>query len=122
MNRVVHFEIGAQDPERAGKFYQNVFGWQVQKWSGPQDYWLVTTGPDSEPGINGGILRHPDGGARTVNTVAVASIEETIAKVTGNGGTVEMPKMAIPGVGWLAYCKDSEGVLFGIIVPDANAK
>jgi predicted enzyme related to lactoylglutathione lyase len=122
MNRVVHFEIGAQDPERAAQFYEKVFGWKIQKWGGPQDYWLATTGPDSEPGINGGIMRHKDGAARTINTVQVASIEEAIAKVTASGGQVMVPKMAIPGVGWLAYCTDTEGGIFGIHVPDPSAK
>ena len=53
MPRVVHFEIHADDPQRAANFYQNVFGWQINKWEGPEDYWLVTTGADNEPGING---------------------------------------------------------------------
>ena len=57
MNRVVHFELPADNPDRAVDFYKKVFGWQIQKWPGPQDYWLVTTGADGEPGINGGILR-----------------------------------------------------------------
>ena len=93
MHRVIHFELGAQDPARAVKFYQEVFGWQITKWEGPQPYWLVTTGSDSKPGINGGILRNPDGGARTVNTIAVPSVEEFIAKVTAQGGQVEVSKV-----------------------------
>jgi len=122
MHRVIHFELGAQEPERAVKFYSGVFGWQIQKWAGPQAYWLVTTGPDSEPGINGGIMRHEDGAARTVNTIEVESIEEFTAKVTAHGGQVAMPKMAIPGIGWQAYCLDTEGNIFGIHQPDPNAK
>ena len=52
MKRIVHFDISADDPERAIKFYTNVFGWSIQKWDGPMDYWLVTTGPKDEPGID----------------------------------------------------------------------
>lgn len=122
MHRVIHFELGAQDPARAVKFYQEVFGWQITKWEGPQPYWLVTTGSDSKPGINGGILRNPDGGARTVNTIAVPSVEEFIAKVTAQGGQVAMPKSVIPGVGYQAYCRDTEGNTFGIHQADPNAK
>ena len=60
MARVVHFELAADDPERAAKFYEGVFGWQIQKWDGPQDYWLATTGPKDTPGIDGAIMRrHP---------------------------------------------------------------
>jgi predicted enzyme related to lactoylglutathione lyase/ketosteroid isomerase-like protein len=122
VNRVVHFEIGAQDPERCAKFFGDVFGWQIMKWEGPQPYWLATTGPMSGVGINGGILRHPDGAARTINTIQVDSIENAIERVEKAGGKVAMPKMAIPGVGWLAYCHDTEGGMFGIHVPDPAAK
>lgn len=122
MSRVVHFEFGAQEPERAAKFYREVFGWKIEKWEGgDQPYWLVTTGPDSEMGINGGILRHQDGAARTVNTIAVGSIEEAAEKVAAAGGKVVVPKMPIPGMGWLAYCMDTEGLLFGLFVPDEKA-
>jgi predicted enzyme related to lactoylglutathione lyase len=120
----VHFEIGAQDPERCAKFFTDVFGWQIAKWegSGPKPYWLANTGPEGGVGINGGILRHDDGVARTVNTIEVESIEKTIEKVTQAGGKQAMPKMAIQGVGWLAYCTDTEGGIFGIYVPDSSAK
>ena len=57
MPRVVHFEIHAETPERAMEFYSGVFGWEFSKWEGTQDYWLITTGPDEEPGINGGLVR-----------------------------------------------------------------
>ncbi|MFB3815575.1 MAG: VOC family protein [Terriglobales bacterium] len=122
MNRVVHFEFAATEPERAAKFYQEVFGWQITKWQGPELYWLVTTGPDSEPGINGGILRHQDGQPRTVNTIEVGSVDDFAAKVTNKGGEVVVPKMAIPGVGYQAYCKDTEGNLFGLHQFDPSAK
>jgi predicted enzyme related to lactoylglutathione lyase len=57
MPRVVHFEIHAGDPERAVSFYQTLFGWNFQKWEGPMEYWMVITGPDDQPGINGGLMR-----------------------------------------------------------------
>ena len=120
MPRVIHFEIPADDPERAGKFYTDVFGWQIAKWGGAQPYWLVTTGKD-EPGINGGILKRPHSGAGTVNTVGVPSVDDAIARITANGGTLAVPKMPIPGVGYLAYCMDTEGNMFGIMQPDTNA-
>lgn len=114
MHRVIHFELGASEPERAVAFYEKVFGWKVQRWEGPQPYWLVTTGPDNEPGINGGIQRYPDGLPRTINTIGVPSVDEFTAKITANGGKVALPKMAIPGVGYQAYFLDTEGNIFGI--------
>jgi hypothetical protein len=82
MNRIVHFELPADNPERAVEFYKKAFGWQIQKWPGPQDYWLVTTGADGDPGINGGILRRQHPGAGTCNTVGVPSVDDAVATIT----------------------------------------
>jgi predicted enzyme related to lactoylglutathione lyase len=122
MNRVVHFELGASDAVRAVEFYKSVFGWQSQKWDGPQEYYLMMTGAASEPGINGGILRLQDGQPRTVNSIAVESVDEFAKKVEAAGGKLVVPKVAIPGVGWLAYCHDTEGNIFGLHQPDPTAK
>jgi len=121
MPRVIHFEIPADDPERAAAFYGEVFGWKFQKWDGPMPYWLVTTGDDGAPGINGGMMPRSHPGASTVNTVGVASVDETLAAIQRKGGKVALPRMAVPGVGWLAYCIDPEGNTFGILQPDAKA-
>lgn len=122
MYRVIHFELGTVKPERAAEFYGKVFGWKTTKWAGPEEYWLVETGPQDQPGINGGLMRHKDAQPRTVNTIAVPSIDEFAEKVAANGGKVAVPKMAIPGVGYQAYCLDTEGNLFGIHQEDASAK
>ena len=119
MNRVVHFELPADNRARV-EFYKKSFGWQIQKWPGPQDYWLVTTGADGDPGINGGILRRQHPGAGTCNTVSVASVDDAVATITKNGGKVALAKMAVPGVSYLAYCTDTEGNVFGVLQPDAN--
>jgi predicted enzyme related to lactoylglutathione lyase len=117
MPRVVHFELPAEDPERASTFYRNVFGWTIHKWDGPQEYWLVTTGAKEAPGIDGGLMRaSAEFPARTpINTIDVPAIDEYIAKVEAAGGKVIMPKTAIPGVGQFAYCADTEGVIFGMM-------
>jgi hypothetical protein len=125
----VHFEIHADSPERAAAFYEGVFGWKFQKWSGPMEYWLVMTGEAGQPGINGGMIRRmgppPEEGA-AVNaypcTMEVASLEDACKKVEAGGGRIVVPKMAIPGMAWLVYCKDTEGNIFGMIENDPNAK
>jgi len=122
MSRVIHFEVPADNPERAVDFYKKVFGWNFQKWDGPQEYWLVSTGPDTQPGINGGLLRRQYPGAGTCNTISVASLDQAIASVAQHGGKNVVPKMAIPGVGHLAYCSDTEGNVFGLLQADHNAK
>jgi hypothetical protein len=121
MPRPVHFEIPAGNPEQAAKFYGDVFGWTFQKWDGPMEYWLVTTGPDSEPGINGGLMKKCPESDRVVNTIGVDSVDDSVAKITAAGGAVAAPKMAIPGIGWLAYCTDLDGNLFGIMQNDPAA-
>jgi predicted enzyme related to lactoylglutathione lyase len=122
MPRVIHFEINADDPARASKFYSEVFNWKINKWDGPQDYWLVDSTEGDEPGINGGILQrtHPD--LSTINTIGVNNIDEFTESVIKAGGKVAKPKMAVPGVGYLVYCTDSEGNMFGMMQSDESAK
>ena len=122
MHRLIHFELGTVEPERAAEFYGKVFGWKVTKWAGPEAYWLVETGPQDRPGINGGLMRHKDAQPRTVNTIGVPSVDEFTEKVSANGGKVVVPKMAIPGVGYQAYCQDTEGDLLGVHQEDPSAK
>ena len=126
MPRVVHFEIHAGDPDRAVNFYKTLFGWNFQKWEGPMEYWMVITGPDDQPGINGGLLRRQgeiDGQAviAYVCTVDVSDVDASLQTALANGASVALPKMAIPGVGWLVYCKDTEGNIFGMMQNDSNA-
>lgn len=114
MGRVAFFETGADNVERAVKFYKSVFGWEITKWEGTEDYWLVKTGPDNEPGIDGAITKRM-GTLTTVNTANVSSLDEAIAKVEASGGKVVRPRTTVPGVGYLAYCQDSEGNVFGLM-------
>ena len=124
MQRVVHFEIYTDNPELVQPFYRDVFGWTFKKFEGgPVEYWLVTTGDDKEPGINGGLTRPREGqSAGTINTIAVASLDGTIKKIEQRRGTICVPKMAIPGVGWLAYAQDPAGNVLGLMEPDTMAK
>lgn len=115
MKRVVHFELAADKPDRAVKFYEDVFGWNIQKWEGPIDYWLIDTGEKNEPGINGAIKHRVDPRQMTVNTIDVPSIDEFLKKIEEAGGKIIVPKTEIPGVGFHAYCEDTEGNIFGIM-------
>ena len=120
MSRVVHFDIGAGDPERAIRFYRGVFGWTFRHRDEPQDHWLVTTGPEDTPGIKGSLTPRPTAGGY-VSTVAVPSVDDFADRVRAHGGAVIAPKTAVPGVGYLAYCKDTEENLFGIMQFDRSA-
>jgi len=129
MGRVIHFEIHAENPERAISFYQAMFGWSFQKWNGPMDYWVIVTGPDGEKGINGGMIRRmgvaPEHGQAVnahVCTVDVPALDACVAKVPTIRGSIALAKMPIPGIGWLAYARDTEGNIFGIMQHDPQAK
>jgi predicted enzyme related to lactoylglutathione lyase len=121
MKRVVHFDINADDPARAVEFYEDVFGWKIEKWEGPIDYWLVTTGPDDQPGINGGIMERFSPRESTIITINVPSVDAFMEKITRAGGKIIGEKRTIPGVGILGYCQDTEGNTFGIIQEDTSA-
>ena len=122
MPRVVHFEISVDDPERAIKFYTDVFGWKIKKWEGPLDYWLATTGPEDQPGIDGALMRRQYPSSPTTNTIDVPSADEFLSKITEAGGKIVTPKQSVPGVGYFAYCQDTEGNTFGIMEEDTSAK
>lgn len=129
MSRVCHFEIHADNPERAIEFYKGLFGWTFNKWEAPIPYWLIITGPDSVPGINGGLLGRPcpapaegQGLNAFVCTVSVESLDASLEKALATGAGMALPKMPVPGVGWLAYIKDPEGNVLGMMQPDPNAQ
>lgn len=119
MARITHFEIPANDPEKLMKFYETSFGWKFDKW-GSEDYWMAMTGEGE--GINGAIMRRRDPQQPLVNSLTVPSVDDAVATVLANGGSTAVPKMAVPGVGWLAYCKDPEGTIFGLMQFDQAAK
>jgi predicted enzyme related to lactoylglutathione lyase len=130
MSRVVHFEIQADDVERAKSFYSAVFGWTFRDWSGATgaSYWGVVTGPDDEPGINGGLLQRPAAAPATgqgtnafVCTMTVDDYDAAEKRILDGGGQVALPKMALPGMAWQGYYLDPEGNTFGIHQPDPNA-
>ena len=121
MPRLIHFELGADDMQRAASFYETVFGWRFEKWAGPMEYWLISTGEEGEPGIGGGLGKKSEG-TENANTFDVPDIDAAMAAIEANGGKMISPKQAVPGVGWSAYCKDTEGNIFGIMQTDESAQ
>lgn len=135
MPRPVHFEIHSSDPERAQRFYGDVFGWRFQQFGG-MPYWLVTTGdgdplhgtPHSEPGIDGGLVQRQGEGpvaGQSVNafvvTIDVPDAKAYLDKAVAAGATLAVPLDAVPGVGWLAYVTDPDGNLVGLMQADPSA-
>ena len=125
MPRPVHFEIHASDPERAVEFYTEVFGWKIERW-GEVPYWTISTGEGA--GIDGGLVQRmgpaPEGPAPVhgfVNTIDVTDLDASLEAVFKAGGSEALPKNPVPGVGWLAYVKDPDGNIFGMLQADENA-
>jgi predicted enzyme related to lactoylglutathione lyase len=129
MPRVVHFEIHVDNIDRAVKFYRDLLGWEITQWGGPSDYWLIKTGDDSQPGINGGLMQRKGsppkddcGFTSYICTVDVPDLDSYLSKAASLGGSVCMPKMAVPTIGWLGYVKDTEGNVVGMMQFDPGAK
>jgi len=130
MNRVIHFDIHADNPARAARFYTDVFGWEIKKWEGggmEMEYWMIMTGSEKEPGIDGGLSKRMEplsgtGVRAYICTIGVSSVDEYAKKIEKAGGTIVMPKMQLMGVGWFVQAKDTEGNLFSLIEEDKMAK
>lgn len=120
MARVIHFEIPADQPERAIAFYQKVFDWKFQKWEGDMPYWMASTGSGEQPGIDGAVMPRQAPGQGVNNVVQVDSLEAFIEKVKANGGEMLTPILPIPGIGRFANAKDTEGNPFGMMQPDST--
>ena len=122
MPKIIHFEIPAEDTKRAVAFYKKAFGWKFNKYGGEgMAYWLATAGEDEEPGINGAISEKDKTHPTTINTISVLSFEDAVKKIKAAGGEILGPKMTVPSVGYMAYCKDTEGNIFGIMQMDPKA-
>ena len=123
MSRVVHFEINSAQPEKAAEWYEEVFGWTIQKrWTGEQDYWLIRTGMSDTAGINGGIKEKTTPSAAMVPQIEVDSVDTASERIAATGGKLLSPKITIPQTGYLMYCQDPEGIPFSIIQKDSTTK
>ena len=130
MSRPIHFEIQVDDLDRAKAFYAEVFGWTFEDYGQftGAPYWGVVTGPEDEPGINGGIMPRPapaagagSGANGAVLTMGVEDFDATAARIEAAGGRVALPKTALTGMAWQGYFLDTEGNTFGIHQPDEDA-
>ena len=137
-NRVVHFEMQVDEPERALKFYGDVFGWEFKDWSSVtgSPYWGIMTAPmaadgtpSKDPGINGGLLKRPcpapvpeQGANAFVCTIQVDDYDAMEKKVLDAGGKVAMPKFDLGGMAWQGYYIDTEGNTIGLHQINPNAK
>jgi uncharacterized protein len=135
MPTIVHFEIPADDIERSRKFYTDLFGWKIEKWPGTDsgsspsssssdmEYWIITTTDEKgDKALGGGMMKRQGPQQPIINYIDVKSVDEYSSKVQQLGGKVHVPKMAVPGMGYLAVCLDTENNAFGIWETNESAK
>jgi uncharacterized protein len=128
MPAIVHFEIPADDVERSKKFYTDLFGWKIEKWpgsgsGGDKEYWMITTTDEKgNKALGGGMMKRQMPQHQNTNFIDVESVDEYSSKVQQLGGKVVVPKMAVPGMGYMAYCLDTENNSFGIWEFNESAK
>lgn len=120
---IIHFEIPATDAEKLKQFYAGLFGWKIEKYPGPMEYWMIQTVPVDEkgmllrPGVNGGMVKKSSPEQKPVNYISVESIDESIEKVIKLGGKIVTPKQEVPNVGWVATAVDPEGNHIALLQP-----
>ncbi len=128
---IVHFEIPADDPERAAEFYRELFGWDIKKFEGSlaggMEYWSVKTVPTDQdgrptrPGVNGGLMRRMYPNQPPVNYINVENVNEAVGRAEQLGAKILMGKTPVPGMGWFAQLTDPDGNLIAVWETDSSA-
>jgi predicted enzyme related to lactoylglutathione lyase len=122
MSTIVHFDVPADNIERAKKFYAELLGWKFESYPGMQYNLITTTNLDGTPAVGGGMGKRMDPSQRMMNYFGVKSIDAAMKQVKSLGGSVLTDKMAVPKMGYLANCRDTEGNMFGLWQEDAGAQ
>lgn len=120
---IIHFEIPATNVEKLKQFYTGVFGWKIENYPGPMEYWMIQTVPTDDkgvlkrPGVNGGMVKKERPEQKPLNYISIEDIDESLEKVKKLGGRVVSPKQEVPNVGWIATAEDPEGNHIALIQP-----
>lgn len=122
MPRISYLDFSADDPERAANFYNKLFGWEVNKWDGPIEYWEIKTGGPNELGIDRGLSKRDRIGQWTTPFINVSSVDQYTSKIEAGGGKIIQPKTTIPGIGYTLLFKDTESNPIGLFEENKDAK
>jgi predicted enzyme related to lactoylglutathione lyase len=130
MPTLVHFEIPSDDIAMSKKFYNELFGWSIEKWPGSEsmpegmEYWMITTTDDEgNKALTGGMMKRQNVQQQGItNYIDVKSVDEYSVKVKNLGGKVVVSKMSVPSMGYFAVCLDTENNTFAIWETDSTAK
>lgn len=112
-------ELATTDPQKAGEFYTNLFGWSKQEFSfGPMQYTMFSNGDRTAGGM---FQIMPEMGPLPPNWLVYFAVDDCDAKVqkaTELGAQVMKPADDIPGIGRFAMLIDPQGASFSIIKLD----
>jgi uncharacterized protein len=113
---IVHFEIPSDNIERANKFYNDLFGWKMEKMPGPMEYWMFATSANSkgEQTISGGVIERKMSNEPITIYIGVKSVNDYAKKVEELGGKIIKPRTEVTGYGWFAVCMDTENNIFAL--------
>jgi predicted enzyme related to lactoylglutathione lyase len=115
--QIVHVEFPAEDADRAQSFWSGLFGWSFQDSGTPgMDYRMAQTGE----GTGAAVFAAESRPGYPSYYFDVDDIDAASAKVRELGGQADQ-KMPVPGHGWFAACKDSEGNAFHLWQSDPSA-
>ena len=114
--QLVHFELPAEDAGRAKEFWKSLFGWKFREWSGPVEYHMLD---GTEPG--GAIYPSEQPGTGPIVYFGTGDIDKAIARARELGGSAD-DKQPIPGIGWFARCRDTEGNEFSLFQSDESVR
>jgi len=125
---IVHFEIPADNLEKLKQFYENVFGWKIEKSPGPVEYWSINTvpvdeqGKPTEIGVNGGMIKRQNPEHKLTSYILVESVDAYAKKIEDAGGKILVPKTAVPSIGYWAMFTDPDGNVLAIWEENKGAK
>jgi predicted enzyme related to lactoylglutathione lyase len=122
MSTIVHFDVPAENIDRAKKFYSGLLGWKFESYPGMEYNLITTTNLEGVPGVGGGMGKRMDPSQRMVNYFGVKSIDAAIQQVKSLGGRILSDKMTVPSMGYLANCVDTEGNTFGLWEENSEAR
>ena len=116
MAKIVHFDMSANDIDRAKRFYESLFDWEFTLLPGPEEYHIIATkGLDGSEGLGGGMAKRRQPGEGITNFVEVESIDESLKLAQQLGGAIVQDKTEIPGIAYIGVISDTEQNEVGVI-------
>jgi uncharacterized protein len=111
---IIHVELSTHDREASGKFYADVFGWEIRQIP-EMNYATFRTGE----GVGGGLNPISDSNPAGTITFYIETddVDVTLKDIAAHGGKILAEKLEIPGVGWFGVFQDPSGNIVSLLKP-----